>query len=219
MIEANKKAWFETIFNLYNCQLLKRNFKGIYLHLNQPLPSPAIFTINHSSWWDALVLFHLNRHVLKHDLFVMMHEKGLKDYPFFEKLGAFSVNRLSPKDIVEALHYSGTLLKEGKSVGLFPQGDEFHLEKRPLSFLPGTIAIMEKNQKIPLIPIAFYYSFGHSKKQEIYIKVGDPIYYHSLNGSSRKERNSSFEQLFTKQLDSLKKNVVNEHRDYFRGIL
>ncbi|TXC90796.1 acyl-phosphate glycerol 3-phosphate acyltransferase [Metabacillus litoralis] len=219
MIEANKKAWFETVFTIYNRQLLKRYFKDIYLQFDQPLPSQAIFTINHSSWWDALVLFHLNRHVLKHDLFVMMHEKGLKDYPFFGKLGAYSVNRLSLKDIVKALNYSGTLLKEGKSVGLFPQGDEFHLEKRPLSFLPGTIALMEKNQDIPLIPVAFYYSFGHTKKQEIYINVGEPIYYHSLNGSSRKERNSSFELLFTKQLDSLKQIVVNEQIDSFQAIL
>ncbi|WP_226670546.1 lysophospholipid acyltransferase family protein [Metabacillus litoralis] len=219
MIEANKKAWFEAVFNIYNRQLLKKHFKGIYLQTAEPLPTQAVFTINHSSWWDALVLFHLNRHVLKHNLFVMMHEKGLKDYPFFGKLGAYSVNRLLPKDIVRALHYSTTLLKEEKSVGLFPQGDEFHLEKRPLSFLPGAIAIIEKHHNIPILPITFYYSFGHDKKQEIYIDVGDPIYYKSLQGTSRKERNLAFEQIFTHQLDSLKQAVVNEKTHSFQAIL
>ena len=44
---------------------------------------------NHSSWWDGLVTFYLNNAVLKTDLYAMMSEQGMKDFPFFNELGLF----------------------------------------------------------------------------------------------------------------------------------
>jgi len=221
VIEATKRAWFEALFDLYNHRLLKKHFHTIYLSSSSaiPLPSQAVFCINHSSWWDALVLFHLNRHVLHKDLYVMMHEKGLTEYPFFRKLGAFSVNRDKPRDIIRSLSYSGKLLQEGKTVGLFPQGDEFHLEKRPLHFLPGSISLIEKYKQIPLLPICFYYSFGHVKKPEVYIHIGEPIYYDQLQGNERKDKNTALERMYTLQLDKLRELVINEKVDSFHPIL
>lgn len=219
MIKANKQAWFQAMFHLYNQQLLKRYFKGIYVSSSLPLPTRAIVCLNHSSWWDSLVLFHLNRTYLKTDLYVMMHEKGIRQYPFFRKLGAFSVNRDHPKDIIYSLKYSEILLDQGKTVGLFPQGDEYHLEKRPLTFLPGAIALQDKRPSVPILPISLYYSFGHSKKQEIYIVIGEPINSLSFTGKTRKERNRELEDTFTSQLNLLKNKVVHEQTSCFRQIL
>ena len=64
----------------------------------------------------------------------MMDEPGLKQYPFFRKLGAFSINREQPKEIVQSLRYSKKLIDQNMPVWLFPQGEIQHQEIRPLEF-------------------------------------------------------------------------------------
>jgi 1-acyl-sn-glycerol-3-phosphate acyltransferase len=219
MIEAAKKPYFEKLFFLYNRQLFKRHFNGIYLDGPAELPHQAIICMNHSSWWDGLLLFHCNQVKIKHDIYIMMHEKGLKEFPFFKKLGAFSVNRGKPKDIVLSLQYAGRKLDEGKSVCLFPQGDEMHLEKRPLGFLPGAISLLEKHPHVPVLPVIFYYSFGERKKQDLFVRICPPITYKELTGISRKEKNSCFEELFTKELDFLRNQVIEKNVSHFKNVL
>lgn len=219
MIEAAKKPWFEKLFFIYNRQLFKRHFSGIYVTAGENVPKQAVICMNHSSWWDGLLLFHCNQALMKHDIYIMMHEKGLLEFPFFRKLGAFSVNREKPKDIIHSLHYAHSKVTEGKSVCLFPQGDEHHLEKRPLGFLPGAISLIEKNDEVPLLPLIFYYSFGSRKKQEIYVKIGLPLFSKDLEGSTRKEKNSFFEAYFTTELDLLKKQVIDNTTEDFVNIL
>ncbi|AZB42301.1 acyl-phosphate glycerol 3-phosphate acyltransferase [Bacillus sp. FJAT-42376] len=218
MIEASKSKWFDFGFSKYVNRLFKQHFRGIFIMAPSALPDHALWCSNHSSWWDGLVLHYLNRTVLKHDFHVMMHEKGLKDFPYFRKMGAFSVNRDHPREIIHSVQYAGTLLNEGKSAAIFPQGDEKHLEQRPLGFLSGIIAIAEKSPDTPILPIALYYSFGAEKKQELYIQIGEPLAYSSLTGS-RKEKTYRLEELFTVQLDGLRAKVISGKTGDFRNVL
>ncbi|MCA1054983.1 lysophospholipid acyltransferase family protein [Rossellomorea aquimaris] len=220
MIKAKKSPAFRTMFSLYHRRLMKRSFHQIYWRGHDGIgEGAAIFTPNHSSWWDSLILFQLDRHVLTQDLHAMMHEKGMKEYPFFRLIGGFSIDRSHPKEIVRSLNYAKELLLEGKSVCLFPQGDEFHLEKRPLGFQSGVIYLMERCPEIPVIPLSFYYTFGHHQKPEAYLSAGAPVYLRDLDGDSRKSKNAHFEQLCTEQLDQLKELVVAEQVERFTKLL
>ncbi|KZZ84582.1 lysophospholipid acyltransferase family protein [Bacillus sp. SJS] len=218
MIEASKSKWFDFGFSQYTKRLFKHHFKGIYVHTEENLPVNALWCANHSTWWDGLVLHYINRTVLRQDFNIMMHEKGLKDFPYFRRLGAFSVNRENPRDIIQSVKYGGSLLKEGKSVAIFPQGDERHLEQRPLEFLSGIIAMAEISPETPILPIALYYSFGSEKKQELYIGIGEPISYLDLSGS-RKEKTRILEDLFTAGLDELKRKVISRDTNDFLNVL
>ncbi|MDR0136395.1 lysophospholipid acyltransferase family protein [Metabacillus idriensis] len=219
MIEAAKNPYFEKLFFIYNRMLFKRHFNGIYTDSCANIPDQAVICMNHSTWWDGLLLFHCNQTKLKHDIYIMMHEKGLIQFPFFKKLGAFSVNRDKPKDIVISLQYANTKLGENKSVCLFPQGDEKHIEKRPLGFLPGAISLLEKKKEVPILPVLFFYSFGNQKKQDIFVRILPPLFYDQLDGNTRKEKNEHFECFFTKELDVLKQQVMNQDTKNFVNIL
>ncbi|MGG3924466.1 lysophospholipid acyltransferase family protein [Metabacillus fastidiosus] len=216
MIEARKSIIFEKMFSLYHRQLLAYSFERIYWHQTKTLPGiPAVYIANHSCWWDGLIFYLLNRTVLPKEAYIMMHESGLKQYPYFKWLGAFSINRENPKDILKSLQYAEGLLQQKKSVWIFPQGDEFHLESRPLYFQTGVLYLLEKCPHIPIVPISFYYSFGQKRKPEVYIAAGNHTFHTDLTGNSRKEKTAALEQICTYQLDELKKLVINKQLETF----
>lgn len=220
MIPAKKIPLFDKGFELYLNPLLRRSFSGLLARgLQKPIANPVIFIANHSSWWDGLLFFFLNRTVWKHDIHMMMDEKGLVQYNFFRFLGAFSINRAKPKDILASLQYAEQLLNGGKSVVLFPQGDEFHQEKRPLNFSAGITYLMERCPDIPVIPLSFYYAFRRVQKPEVWVLQGSPFHLKDLSGKDRKEFTSEIEQLSTHQLDRLKSFVVSEDTAAFENLL
>lgn len=220
MIQAKKIPLFEFFFEVYLNPSIRRSFANVWGQDITPPPSqPVIFIANHSSWWDGLLFFFLNRSVWRHDIHMMMDEKGLKRYGFFRYLGAFSINRSKPKDILASLQYAEQLLKKGKTVVLFPQGDEFHQEIRPLGFSAGIAFLMERCPDIPVIPISFYYSFRHERKPEVWMHQGKPFHYADVPGTVRKKKTEAIEAAITEQLDHLKHQVMAEEISAFRNLM
>lgn len=218
MITAKKSALFEIGFEKYLNPLLRRSFANVFGQGIAPPPSqPVIFIANHSSWWDGLLFFFYNRSVWRTDIHMMMDEKGLKRYGFFRYLGAFSINREKPKDILASLQYAEGLLLSGKTVVLFPQGDEFHQEIRPLGYSAGIAYLMERCPDVPVVPISFYYSFRHEQKPEVWVHQGKPFHYGSVPGKTRKEKTAHIESSSIAQLDRLKGFVVAEETGAFRN--
>lgn len=220
MITARKSRLFEKGFGIYLLPLLRRSFSHLLSMNVQGIPrQPVIFIANHSSWWDGLLFFQLNHAVWKHDIHMMMHEKNLKNFIFFRYLGAFSIDKQNPKDIIRSLQYAEGLLKQGKSVVLFPQGDEFHQEIRPLAFHSGIGYLLEKHPEIPVVPITFYYSFRHDQKPEVWIHQGPVLSTEAIPGASRKEKSGSLQKILTAQLDGLKEEVIAENTAAFNDLL
>ena len=218
MITAKKSALFEIGFEMYLNPLLRRSFANVFGQGITPTPSqPVIFIANHSSWWDGLLFFFFNRSVWRSDIHMMMDEKGLKRYGFFRYLGAFSINREKPKEILASLQYAEGLLLSGKTVVLFPQGDEFHQEIRPLGYSAGIAYLMERCPDVPVVPISFYYSFRHEQKPEVWVHQGKPFQYGSIPGNTRKEKTAHIESASIAQLDRLKGFVVAEETKAFRN--
>lgn len=220
MIKARKSYLFEKGFAVYLLPLLRRSFSHLLGKNIKKLPEqPVIFIANHSSWWDGLLFFILNYTVWKHDIHMMMHEKNLRKFKFFRYLGAFSIDKQNPKDIIRSLQYAEELLKQGKSVVLFPQGDEYHQEIRPLAFHNGIAYLLQKHPEVPVIPITFYYSFRHAQKPEVWIEQGMSISSKEMAGHSRKEKTEFLQQLVTSQLDNLKKEAIKENISPFKDLL
>lgn len=219
MIQAKKSALFERAFALYLMPSIHRSFSHLYGRNIRPPKGPALIISNHSSWWDGLLFFFLNRRVWNLDVHIMMHEHGLKEFPFFRRLGAFSIDRSNPKDILASLRYAENLLKQGKTVILFPQGDEYHLETRPLEFHTGVLYLMEKCPEIPLVPVRFYYSMRRDKHPEVWIDQGDSLTLDDIPAGTRHERTLWLQERETAALDQLKKEVLNENYGEFQEML
>lgn len=219
MIAAKKSALFERAFRFYLLPSINRSFSHLYGKGITPLKGPSLIISNHSSWWDGLLFFFLNHHVWKLDAHIMMHERGLKQFPFFRLLGGFSIDRENPKDILASLRYAEQLLKEGKTVILFPQGDEFHLETRPLQFNTGVLYLLQKCPHVPLIPVRFYYSMRREKRPEVWIDQGAALTLDAIPHGSRKERTAWLQDHETAALDRLKQDVLEENHGGFRELL
>ncbi|SER47109.1 lysophospholipid acyltransferase family protein [Salipaludibacillus aurantiacus] len=220
MIKAERKKAFEHIFHQYNRLLIKKSFNKVFITKNSYMPSSAsggLYLINHSSWWDGLFLFYLNQRLLKLDGIAMMGEDGLKRFPFFRKLGAFSVNPSSKRSLMESLTYASDELNRGKHLFLFPQGEETHLEKRPLSFFSGAAYLHDKNSDIPVIPVTFYHGLFHHQLPDWYIHIGKPL--NMERDMNRHKKTKLFEDAVTFQLGELKQTVVNGQFKSFNVLL
>ncbi|TKI48135.1 acyl-phosphate glycerol 3-phosphate acyltransferase [Lysinibacillus tabacifolii] len=216
MFEAKKSKVAAWMFHLVQQRLLNRYFHKIWLAIEEPLPKNALFIANHSSWWDGLIFFQLEKRQKVPPIYMMTHEDGIKQVPIFKWIGAFSVNSQSTKHVVQSLRYAQKLLYEEKSVALFPQGGEVHLEARPLQFQKGAAFLAGKSPRIPVIPVTIYYTFRHMIKGEVWISIGGPI---ETEGRNSEILTQHFEEIMTAQLNSLKQDVVTNHYEKYINIL
>ncbi|WP_100372552.1 lysophospholipid acyltransferase family protein [Bacillus sp. FJAT-45037] len=220
MIKADKQAWFQSMLHAYNKYwLLRRNFYTV--HLNGRVPEtdrPILLIANHSSWWDGLISFYLSEQHIKHDCYAMMGEDGLKEFPFFRKIGAFSVNPNNPRSLLQSLRYGKDKLARNQAVWMFPQGAEQHLEKRPLDFMGGVAYLLEDRPDVLVVPVTYYYTFMHEQQPELFIQIGTAIE-HSDLGADRTSKTVYLETYITKQLDHQKERLIQGNIEDYQPVI
>jgi 1-acyl-sn-glycerol-3-phosphate acyltransferase len=155
MIKAHHRSWAHWIFRPYLRNVLKRTFQSIQLYGECPeVPQNRSILLlpNHSSWWDGFIIYFLNNRYWKKTPFVMMEEKQLNRFSFFNRLGAFSVRPGDPEDVQKTLAYSAGLLENpGHLVFLFPQGSLLPWNRRPLRFRTGYEHILSMTSAEPKV--------------------------------------------------------------------
>lgn len=218
MQQANKSKMIEWGFTRFNRVFLRSHFEKIQLWKDyfQVPNKRTLFLINHSTWWDPLLIFYLNDKIVQSDGYAMMSEYGLKKHPFFRKVGGYSINPNNKRHLVDSLNYSIDLLRNNKTVWIFPQGKEEPLEKRPLEFSSGTAFIAQRCEEINVVPVSLYYSFEDTRKPNAYVTFGSPIDTSSIK--DRKQLTTLFEMRATKQLDELREAVTHKNNEVFTVI-
>lgn len=139
---------------------------------NLPQQGPVILAVNHVSMWDPILVgCGLERQVC------YMAKEELFSVPLLgaaiKKLGAFPVKR-SQSD-TGAIRQALTILKEGRVLGLFPEGTRSKTGQMQKG-LPGMVLLMEK-AKAPIVPIRVY-GTKHLLRQgrgKIRLIVGSPL--------------------------------------------
>jgi len=167
----------------------------------------------HSSWWDGMILFHLDQTCFRHDPYVMIDQAGLARFPFFSRLGAFSVDRTSFSDIKTSLQYAKAQLQNGSSVWMFPQGEERHQEERPMHLASGATQLMRHADTVSLV--AFYYSYGHEQQPDVYVRTRR-FYPLSDERSSVQVKRLTVE--LTALYDDIRADAMAERVDLYRCI-
>lgn len=180
MLTANKSNWFDSVFAVYNeYYLIRRHFHAVYvsgrLDHGRGGQLPVLYTMNHSSWWDGLMIYTMTQRCSQADHYVMMEHRQLMKYSFFRKLGAYSIDSSSTAAIRASIRYTAELLKEGKRVWMFPQGEIRHLEHRPLQFRPGVGAILRLVPNTAVIPVTMFHGLQRHDTPVAAIHIGEPI--------------------------------------------
>ncbi|CAM3711126.1 lysophospholipid acyltransferase family protein [Alkalicoccus chagannorensis] len=211
MIEPTKQPMFELVFKPFNSLMVKRAFQTVWqTPFSAPMPTSggALIIMNHSSWWDPMMLYYMNARHWKTDGYVMMDEKGMKRFPFFRRLGAFSVNPSSGRDIVRSLDYAARRLRDGKTVFLFPEGSEQPLHDGPFTFFGGAGKLKEEVPTAPVIPVVFSHGFLHEQKPEWFVHIGERV--HGAPSWSRKRWTREMEAAVEREIKLLHQAISDE---------
>lgn len=215
-----KSSRTEFVLGKYLTWQLKKHFYKVYVKSeHEPSDRAKLYIMNHSSWWDGLIVFYLNRYLLKEDAYAMMSKDGIEKFSFFSKIGAFPVDPASPKSLIKSLKFADEKLKEKKSIWIFPQGKEEHLEKRPLSFMNGPAYLAEKNKDVDIIPVTAYYTFRHDQRPELFISIGKSITIEEMNNMHRNDMSDFFLQSLEKSLNQVKADIINEDLHRYKGFV
>lgn len=141
---------------------------------NIPKGSKYIFAGNHVCMFDPLfVSFAVAKPI------VYMAKKELFDKNnnlnwWIKRLGAFSVDRQKPE--IGTFKTVREVFKTDWSLGIFPQGGI--KENKKIENIERGFAVIAKNAKADIIPVAVVGFEGYTKKpfsQNVIIKVGTPI--------------------------------------------
>lgn len=153
----------------FQFKLMGWNIQGVE---NMPAEGPVILAINHQSIWDPLVVASsLPRKVS------FMAKEELFSIPvlgkIFSKLGAFPVKRGQVD--MNAIRQSLAILKEGRVLGLFPEGTRSKTGEIQKG-LPGMVLLMEKS-KASVVPIKVFGTRNLLTKGwgNIAVMVGKPM--------------------------------------------
>ena len=177
MIPAGPPAFFTPSVYVYVQRYLRRSFHAVHL-LGEP-PSladdgntPLLVCMNHSSWWDVLMAFHLEKQFFGWERYGVMDERQLQRYRFFTKLGMIGVDRTSLQGAREFLEYAEALLRDRRrALWMTPQGAMLSNDVRPIVFQPGLAHLAQRLGTFHIARVALHYEFWDDKQPEAFVAI------------------------------------------------
>lgn len=144
MIKPAKHWLITPFFSLYIGWIIKRHYHSVNFNKAALHPAKAVLLIaNHTSWWDGLLLYYINKIYFKKQFKIMVLEETMREVKFFKYLGAFSVTKNS-RQVVESLQYAAELLGDPDNlVVIFPQGKLYSNFTDSVVFEKGVTKIAE----------------------------------------------------------------------------
>lgn len=125
MIESKHRKWAHALFRQWLYQVLLRDFSAIYC--TNPIPDiprnvPMILAPNHTTWYDGFIPYFLNHQYFHRNFHILMLEDQLRQYPFFQKLGAVGMQPGNGADVRQTLRYLSQLIVPENLLVYFPEG-------------------------------------------------------------------------------------------------
>ncbi len=150
---------------------------GVIGRENEPLDGPLLVCANHISNHDIVFLAT----ALKRQIFFFAKRELFKFKPFgalLRSFGTISVNRgtVDLKAIREVL----TVLEEGGTIGIFPQGTRTHEEHKPEQAKSG-VGLMAYRTKANVLPV-YIKTKNHRVRlfRKVTLIIGKPIPFDAL---------------------------------------
>lgn len=157
--------------------LFKRRFKKVWIR-QEYVPeeeSRTVYYLNHHSWWDGIIPLLLNEYLLKQNARALMEDKQMRQYSFFKKIGAFSIDREDPKKAVTSLRYAVQSMKrERASLFIYPEGKITAVGSN-MEFEGGLAWLHSKIPDVDFVPIGIYMHTIRHDKPELHLHIGKPL--------------------------------------------
>jgi chlorobactene lauroyltransferase len=223
MIRADKRGWPRLAVNL---MIVGRMRKGLFRVRAQGLDrlrasmdsehGGTLLVANHSCWWDLFLAVYLNGQVPV-DGYGMMEHANLKRFRFFNRIGAFSVDRDDIASVRASLDYTRELLERPRAgVWIFPQGKILSNDARPLGFRPGLRALVRRAGRVRITPTAIRYEYWQDERPEAFVRFGEPRWF---NRDDLPHLLATVEESLIGELDALNVDVRSQDPARFVTLL
>ncbi|MEX2574916.1 MAG: lysophospholipid acyltransferase family protein [Balneolaceae bacterium] len=158
--------------------LFRTRFRQVWLK-QKYIPgrtSRTLYFLNHSSWWDGLIPFLLNRYLFRQHARFMMQDRQMNHYRYFRRAGAFSVNLDTPAGSFKPLRYAlESMKRDCASLYVFPEGKITPFTTAKPCFRNGLPWLCRQLPGVDTVPVGIYiHSMCHSRP-ELHIQIGDPV--------------------------------------------
>ncbi|MGM0589464.1 MAG: lysophospholipid acyltransferase family protein [Bacteroidota bacterium] len=182
-IPARENRLFIAIFRWYVRWLFSRKFDALWLRqIYEPTADEStIYFLNHTSWWDGLIPFLLNEFHFHQHARAVMEDQQMREFPFFSRIGAFSINRSNPRSALQSLRYGLDYLQQsGRSLFIYPEGKIIPPEQSPTSFEGGLAWMLDQitsnsRNSIRVVPIGIYTHLMDSARPTLLLNVAAPV--------------------------------------------
>ncbi|MCJ8208778.1 lysophospholipid acyltransferase family protein [Mucilaginibacter sp. RS28] len=173
MIYPKKNRFILWFMEKYTDFALQQTFRQISYNHPELLPGKSVLLLaNHFSYWDGLLLHHINKQVFKKNFHVMILEETAQKEVFLKYAGAFTVNKNS-RDVIKSLDYAAALLSNPDNLVLiFPQGALHSNFVDEVAFEKGVFKIMERAQdSFQLLFAVTFIEYFQYKKPSAFVNL------------------------------------------------
>lgn len=209
MLAANHSNIANFIFRRYLKHLFKKNFDSISIIGNLPDISnkPILLLPNHISWWDGFFVHYLNDIHFKRKMYLMVIEETLVKYKFFLKLGAFSIDKSKPKEVIKAFDYAAEILKNNNSLlGIYPQAELVPALAAEIKYRNGLELLFKKvNSEYDIVLMAVRIIHLKNKLPSVFISLSKVL------NSKEKLNVSRLNELHNELLIKCDKSIFDNH--------
>lgn len=156
---------------------MKRSFHRVWLKQDYtPANKRTVYFLNHNSWWDGLIPLYLNENHFHQQARALMEDKQMREYSFFSRIGAFSINPEDPRSAVTSLRYACNSMKREKaSLFIYPEGELKPAGDARPEFKEGLAWLWSHTRDVDFVPVALYMPAFRHHKPELYIHTGDTV--------------------------------------------
>jgi len=179
ILKAEKDRLRTWLLFRYSRWLMRKRFFSVRLYVDlvafhEAETFPLILYGNHSYWWDGLMeTLIFDR--LGLDYYIMMEEKNLRKFRYFQKTGVFGVDLDSKRGRTEALLYAARLLQSGglrRTLVLYPHGRLVEDFSDWPEFQGGVSGLLRLVEGVKARPLAKKIHSGRYPKPEAALRIG-----------------------------------------------
>lgn len=152
-----------------------------------------------------MIPFYLNQELFHQSARGIMEDKQLSRYPFFRKLGVFSINLEHPRSALTSLRYALTSMdRNNASLYIYPQGKIVPFTTDDLAFKNGIGWLAKKLPDVDIVPIGIYIHTLYKDKPRMEISIGKPVQI------DRSKTTEQINRLLEKKLSELLEDLVEQ---------
>jgi 1-acyl-sn-glycerol-3-phosphate acyltransferase len=141
----------------------------------------TVYFLNHNYWWDGLLPLYLSKKYFNQNIRAIMEYAQMQRYPFFSRIGAFSIDPASPKSSIKTLRYAlESLTKKKSCLFIYPEGKIVPVSGKTSVFQNGLSWIYQHTEAVDFVPVGIYIDHSKYNKPELNIYIGNLVNHYKI---------------------------------------